>query len=230
MQVTPPQKDGKQLVLVGAGELAAIANEYFEYDSPYTVAAFAVEREYREADSYLGKPLIDLENLAEQYPPNQYDVFVAVPASQVNRLRKRLYEQVKQLGYLCATYISSYAFVWRNVEVGENCFIFEHNTVQPFVKIGNNVILWSGNHIGHQTVIKDHAFVTSHAVISGYCSIGEGCFVGVNSTFNDQTSLADWSIVGSGSLVNKALEDRESLYIGAPAKKVEGRSAFDIKL
>ena len=50
------------------------------------------------------------------------------------------------------------------------------------VKIGNNVVLWSGNHIGHNTVIRDNCFIASHVVISGFCEIGENCFLGVNST------------------------------------------------
>jgi hypothetical protein len=36
----------RRLVLIGAGEFAQIACEYFEHDSPYEVVAFSVEREY----------------------------------------------------------------------------------------------------------------------------------------------------------------------------------------
>ena len=55
---------------------------------------------------------------------------------------------------------------------GDNCFILEDNTVQPFVRIGSNVTLWSGNHIGHDSTIGDHCFISSHVVVSGHVDIG----------------------------------------------------------
>ena len=223
-------KKNKKLVIVGAGEFAEIAYEYFTYDSCYEVAGFCVEEAYINVDTLCGLSVAPLENLEISFSPSEYDVFVAIPASDLNQTRTRLYKNIKDRGYKLATYISSSAFVWRNVIVGENCFIFENNTVQPFVEIGNNVVLWSGNHIGHRTVIKDNAFVSSHVVISGYCVIGESCFLGVNSTFNDGTSTASFSILASGSLVNKNLDDENTIYIGSPAKRLPNKKALSVQL
>lgn len=222
--------NNKKLLIVGAGELAMIAYEYFTHDSEYDVVGFAVEKAYLDAETLYDKPIVAFEEIEDKYPPDQYEAFVAIPASQLNRLRTRLYQEVKAKGYTCATYISSHAFVWRNVVVGENCFIFENNTVQPFVEIGNNVILWSGNHIGHRTVIEDNCFLSSHVVVSGYCRIGESCFLGVNSTFNDHVTVARDCIVASGALVSKSLKEPERIYYGAPAKEMPKKSSFSVKL
>lgn len=216
----------KKLVLVGAGEMAEIANEYFTYDSDYEVVAFSVEREYIKQTEMAGKPVVPYEEIEILYPATEYYMFVAIPSSQLNRLRTRFYLDGKVKGYRFATYISSHAFVWRNAQIGENTFIFENNVVQPFVTIGNNCILWSGNHIGHRTVIRDHVFIASHAVISGYCEIGEGCFVGVNATFNDNVKIADYCIIGSGALITKDT-DPERIYVGSAARAVPGKSSFD---
>ncbi|WP_458369351.1 acetyltransferase [Pseudomonas mandelii] len=220
----------KKLVIVGAGELAMIAYEYFTYDSAYEVYGFAVERDYIESATLNELPIVPLEDVQQQFPPSEFEVFVAIPASQLNRLRTRLYQSVKEKGYICATYISSRAFVWRNAKIGENCFIFENNTVQPFVEIGNNVILWSGNHIGHRSVIEDNCFISSHVVISGYCRIGESCFLGVNSTLNDHVTVARDCIVASGSLVSKDLKEPERIYYGSPAKELPKKSSLSVKL
>src|SRR5262249_1352519 len=104
-------------------------------------------------------------------------------------LRARLAAASKARGYGLASYISSRCFVWRNVQIGEHSFVFEDNTVQPFVRLGRNVVLWSGNHIGHHSVIRDNAFVSSQVVISGFCDIGENCFLGVNSTIANNVTL-----------------------------------------
>jgi sugar O-acyltransferase (sialic acid O-acetyltransferase NeuD family) len=125
--------------------------------------------------------------------------------------------------------VSSRAFVWRNAEIGENSFIFENNVIQPFVRIGDNCILWSGNHVGHRTVVRNHVFVASDAVISGYCDIGESSFIGVNTTFNDRVKVAADNVIGSGALVHRDTEAGR-VYVGSPAKAVPGRSSFDVRL
>jgi sugar O-acyltransferase (sialic acid O-acetyltransferase NeuD family) len=220
----------KKLVIIGAGELAQIAYEYFTYDSDYEVVAFSVHAEYINEQEINSVPVVELETLEKTYPPEEFEAFVAIPATKLNRVRTQLFEEAKSKGYKLASYISSHAFVWRNAEIGENCFIFEDNTIQPFVIIEDNVILWSGNHVGHRTIIRANSFITSHAVISGFCEIGQGSFVGVNSTFNDKTSLAANSIVGSGAVVTKSLKEENGIYVGNPAKLLPRKSAFDVEL
>ncbi len=220
----------KQLVIIGAGELAKIAYEYFTYDSHYEVIGFSVEENYLNAKTLYDKPIVVFERITEYFSPEKCELFVAIPASQLNRLRTRLYLAAKALNYNFATYISSNAFVWRNAEIGENCFIFEDNTIQPFVKIGNNVILWSGNHIGHQTIIEDNCFLSSHVVVSGYCKIGNSSFLGVNATLNDRVEIPRDCIIASGALVSKSLREPEKIYYGAPAKKMPKKSAFNVNL
>lgn len=220
----------QKLIIVGAGEFAMIAYEYFTHDSDFQVFGFSIEQEFIKEQTLYDLPIVPLESLENIYPANDYQVFVAIPASQLNRLRTRLFDAVKSKGYRCATYISSRSFVWRNAEIGENCFIFENNTVQPFVSIGNNVILWSGNHIGHRSKISDNCFLSSHVVVSGYCNIGESCFLGVNSTLNDGITIPRDCIVASGALVNKDPAEAERIYYGSPAQMLPKKSSLKVKL
>ncbi len=221
----------KKLVIVGGGEFGEIAYEYFMLDSEYEVAAFAVESKYRDKNELYGLPVVDFEKITELYPSDAYDVFVAVTYVQLNRARTRLYDNSKKLGYKCASYISPHAFVWHNVEIGENTFIFEDNTIQFHAKLGNNVVLWSGNHIGHRTVIEDNCWLTSHCVVSGFCRIGSGSFLGVNAALGDQVELGRDTVFGAGALTVKSLPQQGCVYVGNPARKLE-RTAyeqFDVK-
>lgn len=207
----------KKLIIYGIGETADIFYEYFTYDSEYEVIAFTVDKEYRNADMHLELPVINFENLEENYLPAEVEIFAASAYNKLNRVRTKMYKAAKAKGYKCANYISSKAFVWHNVEIGENVFIFENNVIQHKVKIGNNVVLWSGNHVGHQTIIRDNVYLSSHCVISGFCEIGESSFLGVNCTFNHNIKLGKDNIVGSGALIVKNTEDGK-LMIGSPAK------------
>jgi sugar O-acyltransferase (sialic acid O-acetyltransferase NeuD family) len=220
----------QRIVIVGAGEQGEIAYEYFTHDSPHEVVGFAVEPRFRgEQEELFGLPVFDLPELVERFPPAEFTAFVAVSSTHLNRVRARLYRQVKDLGYDCASYVSSHAFVWRDVEIGENSFIFENNVLQYGVKVGDNVILWSGNHVGHQTAIADDVFISSHVVISGFCKIGRSCFLGVNSTFGDGIDVGEDCVVGAGAVVVKDTEPR-GVYVGNPARRLEHESykAFNV--
>lgn len=173
---------GGKLVILGDSLFAEIAHEYFKHDSPYDPVAFAVERDYRARDELFGLPVVDFESLPKSHPIGEHSVYAALIYTQLNGLRTRLAAAAKELGYPLASYVSSRAFVWRNVKLGEHCFVMENNVVQPFVSLGNNVVLWSGNHIGHHTRILDNVFISSHVVVSGRVEVGENCFLGVNST------------------------------------------------
>jgi len=219
-----------KLVLIGDSAFAEIAYEYFTYDSDYKVVGFAVETEFRKREEMFGLPVIDLENMEEEFHPSEHFVFVAIVYTQLNRLRTRLMLSAKEKGYALASYISSQAFIWKNVKLGEHCFIFEDNTIQPFVSIGDNVILWSGNHIGHHSTVLDHAFISSHVVISGFVEIGSHCFLGVNSTVSNNIKIGKDCWIGAGALIGKDTED-QSFYKSASAvvKKTKTHRFFRIK-
>jgi len=189
------------LVILGASGVAEVAYEYFTHDSPYDVVAFAVDREYLAVDSLFGKPVIPLDEIEARYPPAGHAFFAATNYSARNALRTRFYKEMKARGYAPASYVSSRAFVWQNCRIGEHCFILEDNTLQPFVQIGNNVVLWSGNHIGHHSSIADHTFISSHVVVSGFCQVGQACFVGVNATIANNLTIGDEVVVGAGALI-----------------------------
>lgn len=219
-----------KIVIVGDGETAELAYEYFTHDSPHEVVAFSVEREYAKKESLFGLPVVYFEEVEGAYDPAEYSAFVAVSYTQLNRVRARLYREAKRKGYRLASYVSSRAFVWRNVEIGENCFIMEQNVLQYAVRVGNNVVMWSGNHVGHQSVIRDNVFVSSHVVISGYCEVGESCFLGVNSCLANNITIAEDCLIGMGAVVTKGTEAGK-VYVGNPAKpaRADSYTAFGVR-
>lgn len=197
----------KKLVIYGTGLIAEVADFYFTQDTDYEVVAFLNAAEFIEGDSFQGRPLVPFENVEESYPPSEYDIFIALGYNKTNQIRQARYVEAKQKGYTCATYVSPNA-TYYGTPVGDNCFILENNVIQPFTKIGNNVTLWSGNHIGHHSTIKDHCFISSHVVISGNVVISENCFFGVNSTLRDNIEIGRFTVVSSGAIVMRSCEER----------------------
>src|SRR5690606_9829061 len=178
-------------------------------------------------ENFKGLPVVDFETIKEKFPNTVYHLFAPMIGTNMNRLREETYNEGNQKGYKFISYISSKATVFNN-KIGDNCFILEDNTIQPFTSIGNNVILWSGNHIGHHSEIKDHVFFTSHVVMSGHCIIEPNCFLGVNSTLRDGCHLAKGTLLAMGSSLSKKETEEWGIYMGNPAKIVEGKKSFDV--
>lgn len=196
----------KKLIILGDSAFAEIAYEYFTHDSEYDVIAFSVEEAFLKKETLFNLPIVAFEKIEQHFPPIEHFFFAAVTYTNLNHLRTRLYLEAKYKGYLPASYVSSHAFIWPNVQMGEHCFIFENNVVQPFVNLGNNIVLWSGNHIGHHSNLGDNCFIASHAVISGFVSVDKNCFIGVNATISNNITIAQDCVIGAGALVVKDVE------------------------
>jgi len=209
------------VIIFGVQDFAQLANFYLQHDSEHEVVAFSVNREYLPDDkSFEGLPVVAFENVEQSYAPADFKFFAPMSPRRMNRLREHIYRQIKEKGYELISYISSKATLFRGTSIGDNCFILEDNTIQPFASIGNNVILWSGNHIGHHSIIKDHVSFTSHVVLSGHCVVEPFSFFGVNSTVRDGIHIAEGSLIGMAAAVTSDTEPW-GVYKGNPAKKGE---------
>jgi len=207
-----------KIIIFGIQDFAELAHYYLENDSPHEVVAFCVDEKYLpKEEKFQNLPVIAFENIGTLYPSSKYKFFAPMAPLKMNRAREEIYLAIKAKGYELISYISSKATLFDN-DIGENCFILENNTIQPFTSIGNNVILWSGNHIGHHSVIKDHIMLTSHVVLSGNCIIENYSTVGVNATIRDGLTIAEGTFVAMSASVIKSTEPW-GMYKGNPAKK-----------
>jgi len=209
-----------KIIIFGIEDFAELAHYYLKTDSEHEVVAFCVNEKFLPNQKIKDKlPIVSFEEVEKLYPPSEYRFFAPMSPLRMNRLRERIYNEIKNKGYKLISYISSKATIFDN-KIGDNCFILENNTIQPFTTIGNNVILWSGNHIGHHSCIKDHVLFTSHVVLSGHCIIEEYCVLGVNATIRDGLTLAKGTFVAMAASVIRNTEEW-GMYKGNPAVKSE---------
>jgi sugar O-acyltransferase (sialic acid O-acetyltransferase NeuD family) len=201
------------IVIFGAGDIAQLADYYFTHDSSFRVAGFTVDDAYLKAAEFNGRPIVPFESVTQVFPPERFGLFIAVSYTKMNDVRAEKAAAARAKGYRLVSYLSQRATVFPGLQLKENCFILEDNTIQPFAQIGANVTLWSGNHIGHHAIIDDDVFVASHVVVSGGVKIGQGSFVGVNATLRDHVTIGRKCVIGAGALV---LEDQPDFSVVAP--------------
>ena len=207
----------KKVILFGTGQFSEVATFYLENFSDEIIEAYTVHEKYITEESFKAKPLVPFEKVKEKYSTQKYKLFIPFNYNSVNRIRESLYLDGLRMGYDFASYIDPNCRCNAD-QIGENCFILENNTIQPSSKIGNNVIIWSGNHIGHHSFISDHCFISSHVVVSGGVQIGANSFLGVNSTIRDNIKIGCANVIGAGAIILSNTNEYE-VYPSIATKK-----------
>jgi sugar O-acyltransferase (sialic acid O-acetyltransferase NeuD family) len=203
----------RKLVIFGLGDFARLAAVYFKEDSSYELVAFTADERYITTPEWLGEPVVAFEQIETLYPADDYCLFVAVGFKRVNKARAQVYNACKSKGYELANYVNSTAVCSGQTTMGDNCFILEKTIIQPFVSIGNDVIIWAGSHIGHDSTVGDHVFIAPCVAISGNVRVAPYCFIGINATLRDGISVGQGCVIGAGvTVLHDALA--ESVYAG----------------
>ena len=218
-----------KIVLFGDGKIAEELYFYFTNDSLHDVAGFCVDGDYLTKDRLFDLPVVPFEQVADLYPPDAFKMFVALGYHKLNSLRETKFNEAKAKGYELVSYVCSKAANFGNVEIGENSLVLENATIQPLSKIGRNVFVWSGNHIGHHAEVKDHVYVAGHVTVSGDAVIGENSFLGVNSTIGHNVTIGAKCVVGAGALVLKNAPDG-SVFIQPGTEKFRLDSEHFMKI
>lgn len=203
----------KRVVLFGEGEFARLAQFYLTEDSPHEVAAFTVDGAHVTAATVQGLPVVPFEEILTLYPPDDFSMFIAVGYARMNKLRQSTVHAAKELGYNLVTYLSSTATTWPGTSIGDNCYIMEQTVIQPFVTIGNNVVVWSGCHINHESNIQDHCFLSSASSSPASPRSSPNCSLGLHATIRNGITVARECVIGADSLIMKDTRPRE-VYSG----------------
>lgn len=214
------------VVVFGNNTFASLAWYCLTHDSPYEVVAFTVDRTFLRSATHEGLPLVPFEELAMHYPPGEVRLLIPLGYHAINGLRRFRYEQAKALGYEFVSYVSSRAGTWPDLQVGENCLVYEHAIIQPFARIGDNAIIRSGAHISHHCQVANHAFVAAGVTLGGNVQVGAQAFVGVGAVLRDGLSIAERSFIGAGAVVVNDTE-ADGVYVGNPARKT-ARAALEV--
>jgi len=214
----------RPLVILGKGELAQLAHYYYTHDSQRSVAGFTVDAKYVEGTQYIDLPLVPYEQLAQHFPPADYDLFVAIGYTNLNAVRAERCRQAREQGYKLASYVSSRASVWTGMQIGGNSLIMEGNFIQPYASLGEGVIMFCGSVVSHHCSIGDHCFIGSGAIICGGVRIGERSFIGANATVREHLTVGRDCIVGAGAMVLKdTLDGSGYLSVSTPDSGIPSR-------
>lgn len=217
----------KKIVIFGGACRARLAYAFLSFDSQHQIDCFTVHKKYIEREKMMGLDIIPFETIESTNPPDAFSMFIAIGYKKLNKIRAEIYENCKQKGYEFITYISRKTNIWNFNDIGANCFIYGAGSIQPYVNIGDNVVI-GGASISHDTVIENHCYISPHAVISGNVRIGERSFIGANATIRDGVAIAPRCVIGAGAVIMNDTQPGE-VYLG-PKSTATNISSSQLKM
>lgn len=210
-----------RLVILGTGSLAQLLDFSLRDDPHHEVVAFTSTEDRMAGESFLDRPLVPFERVAERYPPANHSMFVAIGYRRMNRVRSHFYGEARKLGYRLISHVSPHAAHDGVTAIGDNCCILGGATIEPFASIGNDVIIWSGAHVSHHSSIGDHSFLAPQVTVAGNATVGRYCFLGANATVRDRVTIADDCLVGAGATILADTSSRQ-VYVAERARPYAG--------
>ncbi len=207
----------RPLVVFGLGPLADSACDMLAA-SGRRPAAFTLDREYLQADSYAGVPLVAFEELERRFPPETHDLLLLIGYRRM-RTRAELFARVKAKGYRLPGLIAASAHLASGVQLGENVIVTEFAFLGNDARLGDNVLVRPMTYIGHQSFVGDHTFIAPRVGIASRCRIGSLCYVGIGATVIDKVAIGDETLVAAGAVVISDCAAGTQMA-GTPARKI----------
>lgn len=167
-------------------------------------------------DTYYGVPIIGKDEDAEQLF-SQYGDCKVIITPDSPKIREKLVNIYKTIGYKFATVISPLAHISKYAEIGEGTVIQAGVNVSSATKVGRFCKLNSYCNVMHDNVVGDFTTIAPNAVLLGRVTTGKASYIGANSTILPNTGIGSSSIVGAGAVVTKDVTNNV-IVKGVPAK------------
>jgi len=191
----------KKIILVGGGGHCKACIDVIENENKYKIIGIIDKKKnfllnYKVfTESYLNKRLIK----------NNYSL-VTVGHIKNYKLRVKLFNKIKNLGFKIPSIISPSAYISKHAVIGQGTIVMHGAIINAGAVIGNNCIINTNSLIEHDVVIGDHTHISTEATINGGVVIGNKVFIGSRSIIKDNISIGDCSIVGASVYIKKNLK------------------------
>lgn len=167
-------------------------------------------------DTYYGVPIIGKDEDAERLFSKYGDCNVIITPDSP-KIREKLVNLYKTIGYGFATVISPLAHISKYAIIGEGTVIQSGVNVSAATKIGCFCKLNSYCNVMHDNVVGDFTTIAPNTVLLGRVTTGRSSYIGANSTILPNIYIGAGSTVGAGAVVTRDVA--ESVIVkGIPAR------------
>ena len=120
------------------------------------------------------------------------------------------------------------------IEIGKNCVIREHVTINVgtkggggITKVGNDGLFMAGCHIAHDAQVGDNVILVNNASLAGHCIIEDNVIVGGLSGVHQFVRIGEGAIIGAVTMVTNDVIPYG--LVQAPRGELDGLNLVGLK-
>lgn len=187
----------EDIVLVGFGGHGKSVADCIERVGQFHIVGYTDIEKSDAGYEYLGPD----DNLQDIYENGTLNAAVCVGYMGKGKVRQRLYDKLKQIGFNLPIIADSSAIISTSVTIGEGTFVGKGAIINAEAKVGKMAIVNTKVLVEHECVIGDFAHVAVGAVLCGQVEVGEGAFIGANATVIQCRKVESYKIIPAGVTV-----------------------------
>lgn len=171
----------EEILLIGGGGHCKAVIDVIEQANKYVIAGI-IDRKEKIGQKVLNYEIIgsdgDLEILFKTYQ------YACITVGQITSAepRKKLFQKLKEIGFILPSIISPLAYVSPHAFIDEGTTLMHHSLINANARIGKNCIINTKALIEHDAIVEDNCHISTAAIINGGVCVKSGSFIGSNST------------------------------------------------
>lgn len=191
----------EDIVLLGIGGHAHSIIDSIEENRQYNIIGFLDIAE-RQNETYRNYKVIGTDDrLQELYDKGVRYAIVSVGYIGNGKIRCKLYERLRMIGYKLPNIIDKSAIIASDVQLGEGIYIGKKAIINANSSIQDMCIVNTGAIVEHDCKVEKYSHIAVGTVLCGNVSIGKECMVGANATIIQGVSVGNHTIIGAGTVV-----------------------------
>jgi acetyltransferase EpsM len=203
----------EEIIIVGAGEHAAVVADVLQRAGTYHVRGFVDDDDSLAGHVFLDRPVLGtIASLKEKHAGTRI-----IMAIGHNAIRRRIAGELAAQGFAFISAIHPDATVSDYAKVEPGVSIMPQAVVNPRAQIAAHTIINSGAIVEHDCTIGESCHISVGAVLAGRVSVGHEVMIGAGATVLPHLSIGHRTCVGAGAVVTSDLPDNV-VAMGVPAR------------
>jgi|SRR3989338_1307293 len=192
-----------KIILVGGGGHCKVVMDAIESSGEFNIYGIT-DPSLPMGTSVLNRKVLGGDDiLPELFRKGIKHAFIGVGSIGNCDIRKKIYNNLKDIGFRLPSIIHPKAIVSKHVEIGEGSFIAAGAVINAGTKIGKNAIINTSSSIDHDCEIGDFVHVAPGAILSGGVKVGGNTHIGVGAKVIQYLAIKENSFIKAGALITE---------------------------
>lgn len=212
----------EKIILVGAGGHCKVIIDIIKSVGKYDIIG-VTDTTFRREKFVLDIPIIGDDSILKKlYNDGVKNAFVCIGALQNIRLRDKIYNELKDIGFNIPVLVHKDAIVSAYTSIAFGTCVMPGAIINPGVSIEENCIVNTGVVIENDCKIQRNTHISPKACIAGGVRVGHDTLIGMGSCIIQALHIGNNVIIGAGAVVINNVADNV-VTVGVPSKIIKSR-------